>query len=481
MINDFDVIVVGSGAAGLSASLAAVESGVRSVLVIDSESRVGGSSRLAGGVIMGSGSALQRAAGIEDTPEALFHEYRALNGWDVAATPVERWAKRTGDTIDWLVAHGVPFFDRLIFGGDERQARSHCVDGGGQALVDALSAAARRKGVEFALGRRIDALLVSDGSVTGVRSGSEELTAGSVVLATGGFGANPELLQKFFPSAWHPEWSWYIGSDAARGDAFGLAESVDAQITGFDRGLRTLDPGLAKLNEALLPGWAVLVDTDGHRFIDETAPYGLLDQIFRAHGDRAYIVFDHAALYPPEELAAQYKGAYKQVWPNHPPFRTKNYNADIVEGHLAEGGSKVHRSDTLEGLEKQLDIETGNLVGELARYNGFAAAGVDSDHAKGGKFLLPVRTSPYYAIEVRPLTVNLTACGLRIDEHARVIGRDGSPVAGLLAAGECTGGILKTYIGSGNSLANATGFGRIAGETAAKSVLASNNDQEVDV
>lgn len=480
MTYDFDVIVVGSGAAGLSASLAAVESGAASVLVIDSESQVGGSSRLSGGVIMGCGSALQRAAGIEDSPEALFHEYRALNGWDVAATPVRRWSKRTGETIDWLVEQGVPFFDRLIFGGDERQARSHCVDGGGQALVDALYSAARRNGVEFALGRRIDALKVDGGTVTGVRCGSEELIAGSVVLATGGFGANAELLQKFFPSAWKEDWSWYIGSDAARGDVFALSEPVSAQITGFDRGLRTLDPGLAKLNEALLPGWAVLVDFSGHRFIDETAPYGLLDQIFRAHGDRAYIVFDQAALYPPEELEVQYKGAYKQVWPNHPPFRTKNYNADIIEAHVASGGKKVHRSDTVEGLENELGIEAGNLVGEIARYNDFATAGVDSDHAKGGKFLLPVRTPPYYAIEVRPLTVNLTACGLRIDEHARVIGRDGSPIGGLLAAGECTGGIIKTYIGSGNSLANATGFGRIAGETAARSVHARNNEQEVD-
>ena len=81
---------------------------------------------------------------------------------------------------------------------------------------------------------------------------------------------------------------------------------------------------------------------------------------------------------------------------------------------------------------------------------------------------MPLTTGPYYAIEVRALTVNLTACGLRIDEHARVLGRDGREIGGLLAAGECTGGIIKTYIGSGNSLANACGFGRIAGESAAE-------------
>ncbi|MBD0859801.1 FAD-dependent oxidoreductase [Gordonia sp. zg691] len=466
-MTDFDVIVIGSGAAGLSAAVAASEAGAESIVVIDSEGQVGGSSRLAGGVIMGAGSSVQRASGITDDPDNLIHEYLALNGWDVAAGPVRRWAARTGETIDWLSGHGVPFFERLIFGGDERQARSHCVDGGGQALVDALHASARARGIDIALGRRVDRLLFDDGAVTGVESGDEQLTASCVVVATGGFGANPELLERYFPSAWVPDWSWYIGADSSRGDHFAFADQVGAQIAGFDRGLRTLDPGLAKLNEAFLPGWAVLVDTDGRRIIDETAPYGLMDQVLRAHGDRGFVVFDDAALRPPADLADAYRNSYKQVWPNHPPFRTKNYNADVIDDHLAQGGSKVHRADTLAELEAAIGVPAGNLSGEINRYNGFAAAGFDLDHTKAGKFLMPLQTAPYYAIEVRALTVNLTACGLRIDEHARVLGRDGHPVRGLLAAGECTGGILKTYIGSGNSLANACGFGRIAGESAA--------------
>ena len=476
---DFDVIVIGSGAAGLSAAVTATESGAASVLIIEAEPVVGGSSRLSGGVIMGSGSGIQRAAGIDDDPADLIHEYLALNGWDVTAGPVRRWARRTGETIDWLASHGVPFFERLIFGGDERNARSHCVDGGGQALVNALQSAARARGVDFALGRRVERLVIdASGTAVGVEAEGELVTASAIVVATGGFGANAELLAKYFPSAWYPGWSWYIGADSARGDHFAFAEAVGAQLTGFDRGLRTLDPGLAKLNEALLPGWAVLVDVHGRRIIDETAPYGLLDQVVRAHGDRGYVVFDEAALRPPAELAAEYRGAYKQVWPNHPPFRTKNYNADVIDGHLASGGTKVNRADTLEELERSLGIASGHLVGELLRYNGFAADGHDADHGKAGKFLLPLTTAPFYAVEVRPATVNLTACGLRIDDHARVLAADGQPIGGLFAAGECTGGIIKTYIGSGNSLANACGFGRIAGEEAVRRSLNAPQPQE---
>lgn len=479
-MTDFEVIVIGSGAAGLCAAVTAVEAGAASVLVVDAEAVVGGSSRLSGGVIMGSGSSLQRAAGIEDNPVDLVHEYLSLNGWDVARGPVERWALRTGETIDWLAAHDVPFFDRLIFGGDERKARSHCVDGGGQALTGALQSAARSAGVEFALGQRVERLVQGDhGGVVGVQAGLETLTAAAVIVATGGFGANDDLLAKYFPSAYEPGWSWYIGADSSRGDHFGFADAIGAQVTGFDRGLRTLDPGLARLNEAFLPGWAVLVGTDGRRMVDETAPYGLMDQVLRAHGDRGYVVFDDAALRPPAELTGRYRDSYKQVWPNHPPFRTKNYNADVIDAHLAEGGRKVHRADTIGGLERAIGMTEGVLTGEIGRYNGFASAGSDDDHGKAGKFLLPLTTAPYYAVEVRALTVNLTACGLRIDDRARVVGADGQPIAGLYAAGECTGGIIKTYIGSGNSLANACGFGRIAGDEAARRSTNMRRNQEV--
>jgi fumarate reductase flavoprotein subunit len=464
---DFDVIVIGSGAAGLSAALAAVEQGAGSVLVVESEDVVGGSSRLSGGVVMGSGSELQRAAGIEDAPGDLFKEYMALNHWDVAAGPVERWCVRSGETIDWLVKHGVRFFDRLIFGGDERKPRSHCVDGGGQGLIDALHSSARRSGVEIALGRRVHSLLVEDDVVCGVTSNGESLTAAAVVVATGGFGNNPERLAKHYPTAWIPNWTWYIGAAGARGDALDFAKAIGAQTFGVDRGLRTLDPGLAKLNEAFLPGWAVLLDSNGRRFTDETAPYGILDTLVGARGNKAYVLFDDAALRPPADKLAKYRDAYKQVWPNHAPFRPKNYTADMIDDGVKRG--IVRSADTIAILAEMIGLPSVHLVGEIDRYNALVEAGVDSDFGKAGKFLVPISTAPFYAVEVRPVTVNHTGFGLRIDEYGRVIGEDGRVIEGLYAAGECTGGIAGiTYMGSGSSLASACGFGRIAGEEAAQ-------------
>lgn len=465
-MSDVDVLIVGSGAAGLCAALSAVEHGAARVLIAEGSAAVGGSSRLSGGIVMGSRSAIQAAAGITEGTDDLFTDYRSLMRWDIAAGPVRRFARASGETIDWLAGHGVPFFERLIFGGEERVPRSHAVDGGGQGLVDALHRAVTAAGIDLALGQRVDRLLVTGGHVVGVAVGSDEITAGAVVLATGGFGAAPEKIAALFPSAWDPERTWYIGHDGARGDALDLAACVGAQITGHDRGLRTLGPGGTFVNEALLPGWTVLLDPDGHRFVDETAPYGILDNAVRAHGNRCVLLLDDAALHPPAELAERYRDAYKQVWPNHAPFRPRHYTADMIEMLVAQG--KAFVSDDLGALAKAVGLDPVAVTGEIARYNDFAETGEDRDFGKAAKFLLPLRTPPFVAVPVWPIAVNVTGAGLRIDDDARVIGADGAPVAGLYAAGECAGGLFgPLYMGSGNALGLATGIGRIAGESAA--------------
>jgi fumarate reductase flavoprotein subunit len=302
--------------------------------------------------------------------------------------------------------------------------------------------------------------------VVGAAVAGDDLTAGAVVLATGGFGASRALLEKFFPSAWDPERTWYIGHDGAVGDAIGLGAQVGAQLAGLDRGLRTLGPGRTFINEAFLPGWTVLLDGTGRRFADETAPYGILDGLVRTRGNRAIVLLDEACLHPPTDLATRYTECYKQVWPNHPPFRPRHYRPDIMETLLADG--RAHAADDPTKLAEALGLDATVLAGELERYNTHADAGHDADFGKKAQFLIPLRTPPFYAVPVWPVTVNVTGAGLRVDDRARVLGADGRPVAGLFAAGECVGGLLgPVYMGSGNSLGLAVGMGRIAGEEAA--------------
>ena len=117
---DVEVIVIGSGVAGLAAALTARERGATSVLVAESEGVVGGSSRLSGGLMMGAGTRYQKALGIDDDPDSLFHDYLQLNRWNVDAGVVRRFCELAGPTVEWVGDLGVEFYDTLVFGGEER-------------------------------------------------------------------------------------------------------------------------------------------------------------------------------------------------------------------------------------------------------------------------------------------------------------------------------------------------------------------------
>ncbi len=459
---DFDVIVVGSGAAGLSAALAASEDGA-TVLVVESQGIVGGSSRLSGGLMMGAGTRYQKALGIEDSPEALFHDYMTLNQWKVESAVVERLTQRAGAAVEWLGDLGVEFYDEMVFGGDETVPRVHCPIGRGQAVVDVLHARCRERGVEFALGQRIDRLIVEHGAVRGVAVGDDSITAGAVVVASGGFGANEEKRRELFPSVFDTEWSYYIGADGAQGDALDFTRDVDAQITGFNRGLRLMHTDFDKMYEAYIPGWLILVNRDGRRFCNETAPYGIMDGLLSEQGDVAFAIFDHTRLVEATELGV---ARYKQSIPGSTKRQSPHWNLDIIEMMIKEG--KVHVADSVGQLASSIGVPAQHLQATVDRTNELHELHEDVDYLKDPKFLEPITDGPFYGVEVRPATCCFTACGLRIDREGQVLDSAGRPIAGLFAAGEVAGGVIgPRYVGSGNSYGNCVTMGRVAGQSAA--------------
>jgi fumarate reductase flavoprotein subunit len=460
---DFDVLVIGSGAAGLSAALAARQAGAERVLVAEGEGIIGGSSRLSGGLMMGAGTRYQKAQGIEDSPEALFHDYMTLNQWKVESAVVERLTQRAGQAVEWLGDLGVEFYEQLVFGGDETLPRVHCPIGRGQAVVDVLYRSCRESGIEFALGQRVDRLLVSDGAVVGIAVGDDEITAGSVVIATGGFGASEEKRKELFPSVFDTGWSYYIGADGSRGDALDFTRELNAQVTGYNRGLRLLHTDFDKMYEAYIPGWLILVNHQGRRFCNETAPYGIMDGLLQEQGDSAFAIFDHKALVDATELGV---ARYKQQIPGSTKRQSPHWNLDIIEMMLKEG--KVQKRDSLDDLAAAIGVPAQNLAATVDRVNELVELHEDQDYLKDPKFLEPIASGPFYAVEVRPATCCFTACGLRINREGEVLDEAGRPIPGLYAAGEVTGGVIgPRYVGSGNSYGNCVTMGRVAGQSAA--------------
>jgi succinate dehydrogenase/fumarate reductase flavoprotein subunit len=460
---DYDVVVVGAGAAGLCAAVTAAEAGA-SVLVAEASDAVGGASQFSAGLIMAAGTRFQRERGIEDGPEALLFEYLAFNRWSVETGVARRLAEEAGPTVEWLADRGVGVSD-IFLSGDDRVARGHVMDGGGAAIVACLLGAARADPrVDLAFGRRVDRLLTgSGGSVAGVAVGGDQVTAGAVVLAAGGFGANKELWPRYLPRAVEAEWTFYIGPPTSRGDAFGLAGMVGAQIVGHDRGLLNARPNFSQSMDSYYPGWLVFVDRQGQRFVNEMTAYSVVESTIRASGGRVWALFDDAAKRAavPRSTAA----AKKYDMPTGTNWE------DWVEPVIDEmtGKGRVLTAPTIAALAASMGVEPAVLAGTVTRYNEDVAAGHDTMFEKPARVMRPIASPPFYASELRLCNLALTGAGPRINRDGQVLDRGAIPIRGLFAAGECAGGVLgDVYMGSGNALANAVTFGRVAGQNAAK-------------
>jgi glycine/D-amino acid oxidase-like deaminating enzyme len=469
---EVDVVVVGSGAAGLAAALTAREQGAR-VVVAESESVVGGASRLSAGMVIGAGPRVQQAAGLHDDPEGLYHEYMLATQYLIKPGLVRRIAFESGPTIDWLVELGVRIFGEVMQGGGERVPRSHVPNGGdqpgGQHLVDVLYRRCRERGIEVALGNRVERLLRRGDAVSGITIAGEDLEAGAVVLATGGFGANRELIAEHLPSlAQYGDLVFYIGPDSSRGDALGLAEQVGANTVGHDVYIPLLTPRLdTREFGAYMPGWLLLLGPDGRRFSDETAPYGQTYGLVRAAGDVVYGLFDSQTL---ADNGSPRLPTFKPDFPAGSGGPPNIWTPDAVQRYVDSGA--VVEAETLGDLADRLGLRRAAVAGAVARYNELASAGHDRDFGKPARFLRAVEKPPFYGVEIRPSTLGITCYGIEIDDEAHVLNACSREIEGLFAAGECVGGVLGTrYMGSGNSIATCLVFGRTAGRSAAAHAL----------
>jgi fumarate reductase flavoprotein subunit len=185
-------------------------------------------------------------------------------------------------------------------------------------------------------------------------------------------------------------------------------------------------------------------------------------------GGRGHALFDAAV--KSEMLSTADVAAHVPVMIPDTLSQYGQFTSSAVDDLVAAG--HIHKADTLELLAQRLGVPAENLLGTVERYNEHVARGSDDDYLKPVKSLRPISTGPFYSFGLDLYLFGLTGVGIRIDHQASVVHRDSRSIAGLFAAGECTGGVLGSiYIGSGNALASASTYGRIAGRNAAARAL----------
>ena len=458
MAVDYDVIVIGGGGAGLAAAVAAHDGGART-LVLESEHELGGSTAISSGLFLAAGTETQRAAGVEDTPEAMYRHHMAMQRWQASPALLRTFCEQAAPTLEWLRGLGVGFEVALVQTGMDAIPRGHAPEGGGATIIQTLQWGCRARGLDIALDQRVEQLLVAEGRVSGVRVEGQDVSAHAVVIATGGFGQNGALLREHYPDAVIAERTLSISAPGARGDAFALAGQAGAAIDGHNRGhaipaLRAHDEEFSGQFRTVFR-WFVYLDAQGRRFVDESAYLSVAAEAIRARGGNCWAVFDE-----PARLRIGPQLALAELFTGQP----------LPEGALSEheAAGRVVRAGTLGALAERTGMDADLLERTIERFNADCTRGTDGAFGKHPKTLRSVQTPPFYAAQVAPLLVAVTGCGPRTDPEARVLDDVDRPIPGLYAAGEATGSWMgDVYVASGNSIANSIVFGRIAGGGAA--------------
>jgi len=447
-----DVLVLGAGQAGLTAAVAAAQHGAR-VLVLEKLEHPGGSTAMSSGLTAYAGTDEQAALGIEDSPELLKADILATGLHRNDEALVDLYCREQLATYRWLKELGV-VYGHVHAASGQSVPRSHATDP--SVMIDTLARRAEELGVRIAYGVRGFQLVREDEVVVGVlvENGGAlvGVEAGAVVLATGGFSRNLELLDRFVPQMVH---AIHGGSPGCEGDGLlmGWKAGADFRDTPYVKGTFGIHPGDDPRENgtgilAVYKG-AIAVDLRGRRFVDESMPY-------KAIGD--------ACLALPEHVAWQV-------------FDQQTMDKDDPEvhiywfsGRLATG--LLQTADTLEELADLIGVPREQLVETVERYNAAVRGERDDDFGRtslSGTGARPTELNrgPYYA-HLSGASVLATYCGLTVDPETRVLDVYGEPIPGLFAAGEVTGGFHGAGYVTGTSVGKSGVFGRLAGLAAAQ-------------
>ncbi|MBR3570852.1 MAG: flavocytochrome c [Oscillibacter sp.] len=438
-----DIVIIGAGGAGMTAAIHAVEAG-KDVILLEKMPYAGGNTTKATGGMNAAETHYQAEQNIEDTVSQFIEDTinggHGLNNRDL----VTIMAQKSAEGIEWLDSINAPL-PKVSFSGGATNARIHSPEDGsgvGAYLVTAFLKKMDELGVNVMYDTKATELIKTDGAITGVKAEDKttkyDISAKAVILTTGGFGCNEDMIVKYKPEL---KGTVKTGSPGATGDGIVMAEEIGAALVDIEQ--IQLHPTVEQstsmlITEGVRGDGAILVNQSGKRFINElltrdVVSAGELEQ----EGQYAYIIFD-------QKLRDGLKA---------------------IEKYVSIGITT--QADTIEELAEKLNIDPATLSETLKNWNQYVADKNDPDFGRDTGMEEDLSTPPYYAIKVAP-GIHHTMGGVKIDTDAEVIDTKNAVIPGLFAAGEVTGGVHGGNRIGGTAVTDIVVFGTIASDSAVK-------------
>lgn len=447
-----EVLIIGAGAAGLVAALAAHEAGAE-VVVVERDAVPSGSTALSAGLIPAAGTRFQRAAGLEDSPALFARDILAKAHHEPDPSLVEQLAAHVGPVLEWLAGrHGLPFdvITNFSYPGHSVRRMHGLPQRTGAELVDRLRAAVEAQGIPVLTGFRATTLYADDeGRIAGIAGtrpdgGEERIGCQALVLACNGYGGNRALVAQHIPQMSEALWFGHSGNE---GDAVLWGEALGADLVHMSG---HQGHGSVAQPHGILITWATImeggfqVNARAQRFSDESHGYSeQAAQVLLQPEGKAWTIFDTRIA----AIAHQFE----------------DFRQAQAQGAIIEADSVAALAGKL-GLDGRALSETAADVERLKRGEG--------DDRFGRAFAgVPPLSAPYCAVRVTGALFH-TQGGLRVDAQARVLRREGGALPNLFASGGAAVGVsgaqASGYL-SGNGLMTAVALGHIAGRAAAAS------------
>jgi fumarate reductase flavoprotein subunit len=475
-----DVVVIAAGAAGLPAAISAAQSGA-SVIAFEKGATTGGTANMGMGPF-GVESRLQKLKQMGPTRDEAFKIFMDYTHWRVDARLVRTYIDKSATTIDWLEELGVEFLEpAAYFPGGAFTWHIVKPESGppgptaATAMMKTLTVKAKEIGVKILLQTPVEKIIKKEGKIVGVvaedQSGEKiEVATKAVVIATGGFGNNPEMIKKYTGYEWGKDiFSFRV--PGITGDGIRMAWEMGAAPSEMSMELTYGFPG-GDLEPDIFMGFRqphLLVNLLGQRFMDEGVMHNTTftgNAIAVQKDKTAFLIFDEAI-----KTLMETKG-FDSVGVVFPALKAQNIDA-AIKNAFEKGYRELFVADSLDELASKAGIDPEGFKKTVEEYNGFCAKGHDDLFNKNYELLRPIKEPKFYAARLLPSGYGSLG-GIKINEKTEVLDKKWNKIPGLYAAGTDACSIYGdsyVFVLPGNTMGTmgfALNSGRIAGENAAE-------------